>query len=271
MVIIENAVVQAIAGWIWGSQASDLSNSNPPVDSLPQLCLSSLIFMPQICWSMLVTKLIGVAIILASCLNKAPVIANIQNSKSAAGISRASTYGEILVFANASAYGILEHHPATAYGENIALLAQNIIVVILLWRYAEPNTKPSVVEQGLVLVITILYGVAVVTLLSPSQHYLLQTSILPVLLYARGSQIYATALVQHTGAQSIVTTILNLAGGIVRVLTTIQEVGYDLNILTGYGLSIILNLIIFIQFPLYSANTSKFRATLQEQNKKKQE
>jgi hypothetical protein len=126
----------------------------------------------------------------------------------------------------------------------------------------------SFLERGIVNLALAMYIIFLITALPSTYYYLLMTSIMPVLLYARGSQIFATFQCQHTGAQSVVTNTLNLVGGLVRVLTTIKEVGYDLPILASYTVSCTLNLIIFLQYFYYRKNTEVFLAKLQSKTKK---
>jgi hypothetical protein len=84
------------------------------------------------------------------------------------------------------------------------------------------------------------------------------------MLYARGSQIMETWQIQHTGAQSILTTSLNLVGGMLRILTTIKEVGWDMAVLSGFLLSAFMNGVMFLQYWYYLRNTKKFVKELKE-------
>lgn len=93
--------VQPLAEWIWGEEDAPL-------------CLSEVPFLSGPCFSQLVAKAFGVVIIVASMLNKIPIMRNMINSQSAAGISLNSLYGESLVYANCALYGLLLGHPFTA-------------------------------------------------------------------------------------------------------------------------------------------------------------
>ena len=99
--LIDIPFVQPLADWVWGEKDS-------PV------CLSELPLLGVDCFSQLVTKAFGIVIILASMLNKIPIMRNMYNSQSAAGISRNSLYGESMVYANCALYGLLSGHPFTA-------------------------------------------------------------------------------------------------------------------------------------------------------------
>ena len=77
--------------------------------------------------SELVVKALGWAMIVGAIVNKWPVLWNVVQSQSTAGLSRGAIYGETLVYANSSAYGLLAGHAMTAYGESCALLVQSIL------------------------------------------------------------------------------------------------------------------------------------------------
>jgi PQ loop repeat len=254
--LLDIPIVMAFATWVWG----DDKNVSPT------FCVENLFSFDSDCWTRLIVKGLGIAIILGACLNKAPVMINIWQAKSTSGLSSTAVYGETLVYANAACYGLLSGHPITAYGENLALFVQSLIIVYLMWEYSAPPA--SLLERGIVNLIVAVYIVLLITTLPKSYYYLLMTSIMPVLFYSRGSQILETYRCQHTGAQSIVTNTMNLVGGLIRILTTIKEVGWDMAILGSYSLSCTLNLIVFLQFFYYRKNTVLFLSNLQSKKKK---
>ena len=69
----------------------------------------------------------------------------------------------------------------------------------------------------------------------------------------------------------LVTNGLNLVGGLIRIITTIKEVGWDRTVLTGFGLAALLNLILVVQQLYYKKNTSKFIDSLKVDTIKKTE
>ena len=260
----------SFAEWIWTVDVDiDVDPDDEHVVAVSaEFCLSSLPWMNGDCWKRLIVKGLGVAIILGACLNKAPVIRNIVSNRAAVGLSRGAIYGETLMYANSAAYGMLSHFPFSAYGENTALLLQSLIIVVLCWKYSSA-TVISFSERALVVAAATAYVATVPLALPESRYYLLMTSIMPILLVSRGSQILETYRCQHTGAQSIVTTSMNLVGGVIRIGTTIQEVGWDFAVLGTFGLSLVLNCICFGQHFYYQTNTKRFLADLQQQKKKK--
>lgn len=122
-------------------------------------------------------------------------------------------------------------------------------------------------EKGLVLLGFGLYVFAVLQLLPEDMRYLLMSSTWPVMLYARGSQVFETFQVKHTGQLSIVTTSMNLVGALIRIGTTMKETG-DTVVLAGYLLSCALSLLMFVQYFLYLNNTKK---ELEKSSDKKQD
>jgi len=88
--LLDVPLVMAVARWVWGDD--DAKNVSP------EACVEGFPFlMAPGCWTRLLAKGVGVGIIVLSCLNKAPIMRNILKSKSTAGLSRASVYGETIV------------------------------------------------------------------------------------------------------------------------------------------------------------------------------
>jgi len=246
--------VQPLAEWIWGKEGAPI-------------CLSEVPFLGVPCVSQLVTKTFGIMIIMASMVNNVPIIMNMNNSQSAAGISRNSLYGESMVYANCALYGLLSSHPFTAYGENVSLLVQNAILILMAWNFSSKEKNPvQSLEKMLVVVCFVVYSGGVMKALPEDYLHLLMSSTWPVMLYARGSQVFETYSVRHTGNLSIVTTSMNLFGAIIRILTTIKETG-DMVVISGYLLSGSLSLMMFIQYWMYMAKTNEMLQKSEESNK----
>jgi len=252
--LIDIPFLRPLAEWIWGEEDAPGCMSEVPLLGVP-------------CFSQLVTKAFGIVIIVASMLNKIPIMRNMINSQSAAGISRNSLYGEWMVYANCAVYGFLSGHPFTAYGENISLLIQNSVLILMAWNFSIKTSKPvQSQEKTLVVLCFVVYLGGVMKLLPDDYRHLLMSSTWPVMLYARGSQVFETFLVRHTGNLSIVTTSMNLVGAIIRILTTIKETG-DMVVISGYVLSGSLSLMMFIQYWMYLARTTEILKKTEESKK----
>mmetsp|Transcript_19205 Transcript_19205/g.40508 ORF Transcript_19205/g.40508 Transcript_19205/m.40508 type:complete len:258 (-) Transcript_19205:199-972(-) len=252
----DNPFILSLANWAWDSDPSPLVTPTTCLDSLP------LLSMP--CFSRLVAKGIGVGIILASCINKAPVIRNIVNSKSIAGLSVTASYGEVIMYSNAAFYNILRGNPFTAYGETFSVTLQTLIVVALIWYY-EP--KIGRIDIAVAVAAYCAYLFVVFQVLTPDTQYILMVYNPLVLCSTRGAQIRENYINKQTGAQSIATTSMNLAGSLVRMATTIKEVGWDFHILRSYGVSVFFNTVLCTQIFIYKENTEKFLKSLSEKKK----
>jgi len=68
-------LVWPLAVWIWGKETSTAG------DVSADICLSQFPFFLSGCFSQLLTKALGTAIILGSCLNKAPIMMNMASNK----------------------------------------------------------------------------------------------------------------------------------------------------------------------------------------------
>ena len=248
--------VMAFANWVWSEDDAE--------DVSPELCIQTTPFMNTGCWSRLAVKGLGVAIILGACLNKAPMIYNILSSKSTQGLSGGALYGELLVVANSSFYGVLMAYPFTAYGESLALALQAFVVIMLQWIYADPPVTTA--EKTAATGAGIAYLVGIAYFLPPELYYILMSSTWPLQIYAKGAQIYESVRVKHTGALAIATILMNVLGSSLRILTTLKEVGWDMVFLAGSLLSVALNSIMLLQYFMYRKNTEEF---LRELEKKK--
>lgn len=76
-------LVVPLAEWVWGGSAVKSEHS-------PDICLDQIPFLHWECFVQLLTKCLGLAIIMGSMLNKVPIMINMMKSQSAAGIERNS-------------------------------------------------------------------------------------------------------------------------------------------------------------------------------------
>lgn len=253
--LLKLPLVPQLAEFVWGS-----GGENEVLSA--EHCLSNIF--DSDCIVRLAVKFLGVGMITGAFLNKAPIIANIISKESVAGIAKPSMYGEVIVLANAFLYGFLEGLPFTAYGENFALLLQTILIVAFIWRYS----KTAIAEIGGVTAIFTAYVYAIINYLPLEHTSILMRSLLPIVIYSKGSQIVTIFQEKHTGNQSVITLGMNCLGTSVRVLTTIAEVGWDWNLLLGHAISAILNFTLLFQYLAFKENT---RAFWDNQTKKKKE
>lgn len=250
------SAVNVLATWAWGS---DIESSGISA----QFCLENFFPIPPMnCLISIFMKVLGIAIIFGACLNKAPVILNIVNNKSVAGMSASSVYSETLMYSNFAFYSVLKGNPFTAYGETLIITFQSLIVISLCWTYAAPRI--GMLHRLIAIAVCGVYLFGVFYVLPPTHYYLLLSANMPVLIFSRGSQIYTFYKCKHTGTQSLITTIMNTSGSMIRVVTTIFEIGFDMPILNGYFISLALNFTLILQFIMYKKNTKEYLKALKK-------
>ncbi|KAL7570201.1 hypothetical protein ACA910_020630 [Epithemia clementina (nom. ined.)] len=264
MNLLDIPMFRVFATWIWAD------DPDPTVS--PEACLGGsgipLIHMPGACWGRLVAKGLGIAIILGACISKAPMIWNMMESKSSKGLSKQGLYAEVVLIANMTAYGMLEGHPFTSYGEVVALLVQSILIVLLLWQYSEGDTYVTTSERSMVGLICVAY-VLLLSLLWPHEwNFLLLASSWPIMLYSRTTQLWESYCEKHTGAQSGITIGLNTIGTAIRLFTTWKEVGLEWALLLNFGLAFFTNVALLSQYFYYQRNTQQFLQSLKEEQQR---
>ncbi|CAM9874529.1 unnamed protein product [Scytosiphon promiscuus] len=155
----------------------------------------------------------------------------------------------------------------------MTILVQNLVIVVLLWWYMKE--RPSAL--GIAGLIAAFLATAVGCAMLPPEHLaLLPYSNLPLIVVAKVPQrllstpacgvrwvdarltraIMVNHQNGHTGQLASVTTLLNFFGATVRILTTIEEVGWDLGLLAMHGLSSFLNGVLALQVVLYWNRTT---------------
>jgi len=254
--------VLSMAEAIWGGGDSE--------DWSAEICLDLFPFLSSGCLDRVVIKLLGIMVMVGSILVKAPILLNIWKTQSVAGLAKGSTYGEVFMYSNQALYCFLMNYPFTVYGENIALLIQSLAICLLTWHFASHRTSLS---EMVGLTASYVSYVTCILLFLPKRYYpWLVTMVTPLVLFSRGSQVWENFKHRHTGTNSIVTTTLNLMGNLVRIMTTISEVGWDFPVLVAYFAGTSVTFLLLLQFIIYRKNTQRLWEQLQEkQSKQKSE
>eukprot|EP01084_Bolivina_argentea_P153883 268295_1 len=219
------------------------------------------------CLKAIFAKLASYGIIIGSFALKAPQIFKIVMSQNVVGISAMSVYWELAGYITTTCYNMLMDNPISTYGELIAIIVQNCIIVVLVWLYAEAGSKPSVLHMASV--VGGLLGLGIACLLIPEEYFfILPLSSVPVTLLSRMPQILTNLSNGHTGQLAPLTLLLSLAGGVVRLLTFIQQVGWDMGLIVNYGTGCITNAILVFQVIVYWRATQLFYQTTSKQKHK---
>ncbi|XP_074658129.1 mannose-P-dolichol utilization defect 1 protein-like isoform X2 [Tubulanus polymorphus] len=230
---------------------------------VPQPCYDEFFvkhnFFEVVCLKILLSKVLGYAIIVGSVLVKLPQIVKILSAKSGAGISMLSIIMELVAIASAAAYGWAMKYPFSAYGEGIFLMIQTTLIGFFVLIFGG--------QMALSFVFIGVFGGSIAYLMSPAAPIellrFLQASNMPVVAV---SKIIANYRNGSTGQLSAITLLLLFAGSLARIFTSIQETGDNLIIVT-YVVASVCNGLLVLQL-VYYWNTGA--AAGKKQNKKQQ-
>ena len=184
---------------------------------------------------------------------KLPQMQKIYSAGSVQGLAPMTFYCDVLICTCAAAYSHLQGFPFSTYGEELLILAQNVLLVLMLWKYADPPFGASHMALvaaawvGIVLYLASLDPATTVVAALP-----LATIVgIPV---ARCPQVHANFTQGHTGQLSLITSAINLAGSLARIFTTLTELS-DGPKLAGYIISATLNTVLTGQILWYWSAT----------------
>jgi mannose-P-dolichol utilization defect protein 1 len=142
-------------------------------------------------------------------------------------------------------------------GENVIILIQNIVLVLLLWKYSSP-TVSTATRLGLSAFLAAFLG----AMSKLPREYL---QFLPIASSAMGlvgrvPQVMANFKQGHTGQLSFTTQFLQFVGILARVFTTMQDTG-DRYLLGGYVASVAVTGLLLAQIILFRKATKAALAT----------
>ncbi|KAL4429561.1 hypothetical protein ABPG77_008610 [Micractinium sp. CCAP 211/92] len=201
----------------------------------------------------LISKGLGYGILLGSTLVKVPQVVNVVRARSAAGLAPLAFELETLGLVIAVTYGFLMGLPFSAFGETVALLLQNSLLLFLIYYYQRRS-----VARGFT-VTALLAGAGAVALsgqLSTAHISTLYDCNNLLLVASRVPQIWQNFSAGSTGQLSLITYALNTAGAAARIFTSIQE-NAGPAMLRGAIISATLNAILALQIVFYGSSAAK--------------
>lgn len=233
---------------------------------MPETCYDEFFlnfnFLDVPCLKIVLSKCLGLGIILGSVMVKLPQIFKLLGAKSAEGLSFKTVLLELLAITGTMAYSIINKFPFSAWGEALFLMLQTVVIGFLIQHYGGRTSRG--------LLFLVVYSGLLVLLLSPvtpvSVITSLQASNMPAIIIGRLIQAAANYRNGHTGQLSAISVFLLFAGSLARIFTSLQETGDSLMALT-YVISSACNGIIALQV-LYYWNSSPDR---KKKKKKKSE
>ncbi|KAE9393788.1 mannose-P-dolichol utilization defect 1 protein [Gymnopus androsaceus JB14] len=221
------------------------------VSLIDEKCYSSLVEMLD--FSDIELKDWAIAIVVGGSIVKIPQILLILRAQDSTGLSLPSYILETLSYLITLFYSYRNSFPFSTYGENFFLGIQNIIVSLLTIAYGNsPNPSRTTGDTGLVLGLFIA-AIAALNSLSLENLAYLQLATLPLSLFSKVPQITANYSAKSTGRLSAFAVISQVLGCIARVYTTSTELG-DPVVQAGFGLALLLNLVLGIQMLMYWGN-----------------
>lgn len=174
------------------------------------------------CLPILISKLLGLAIVVTSPASKLPQIFNLVKSKSAEGIVVSMFICEVIVFSISWAYMAGQGMAFVEYGEAVIMNFLTCIIVTLVLAYS-----PGGVTLMHVLMMSA-YAILLVAMLSGFVPlFMLRIALTGSVIFnisGRVPQILQNWRKSSTGQLSLIMFILNLGGTGVRVLTVLVQV-----------------------------------------------
>jgi len=199
------------------------------------------------------SKAASVGIIAGAALLKVPQILAVGRARSAAGLSLLSLELDVLVFVCGVAYSAKLGYDFSTYGEQVLVLAQNVVLALMAYAYAAPPLGASRILAGCLLGALAAAACAATPL---AFAWALSAVALVANVASLVPQLLANARQGHTGRLAPATVKMRALGSTVRFLTTLHETR-DATLLLGYGLSVVLNAGLLVQIKRYAAGTAK--------------
>ncbi|KAG9274247.1 mannose-P-dolichol utilization defect 1 protein [Astyanax mexicanus] len=220
-----------------GVEANATSFMDPLKDVLvnylmPEKCYDEFFlnfnFLHVECLKIIISKGLGIGIILGSVLVKLPQILKLIGAKSAEGLSFNSVLLELFAITGTMAYSIANNFPFSAWGEALFLMLQTVAIGFLIQHYSGSTVKG--------LGFLVMYFGLVAVILSPvtpmSVVTAMQASNMPAIVIGRLIQAGTNYRNGHTGQLSAISVFLLFGGSLARIFTTVQETGDSLMALT---------------------------------------
>ncbi|KXS17592.1 mannose-P-dolichol utilization defect 1 protein [Gonapodya prolifera JEL478] len=213
------------------------------------------------CLKLFISKGLGVGLIVGGSIVKLPQILKIFSSGSVEGISYSSYILETIAFTISVAYNSRNDNPFTTYGEQVFLLAQNLIIIALILGY---NAKYHQLGGVMLAFLAALFALFQPTLAPPGLLGALQGLTILIGIASRVPQILSNYTNRSVGQLSSITILLISAGSVARVFTTLQEVNDPL-LMVGAVVAAALNVVLASQCIAYPSGPPKTKNAAKSQ------
>lgn len=177
-------------------------------------------------------------------MRSVPQIMRMSKNKSAQGVSLTSNVAELIAYTINVAYNLQWGYPFSSYGEVVACWLQDIVIVGLIFHFNNMEGWRTWLATA---VFAVFFWAVMTGAVGQQVLYGLQASTIAIIsLGGRVPQIWMNIQRGDTGELSILTCMLNLAGNVARVFTTLV-LTQDKLIMAGTVLGVVLNTILLVQ------------------------
>ncbi|KAI9002313.1 hypothetical protein BC832DRAFT_114217 [Gaertneriomyces semiglobifer] len=173
------------------------------------------------CAKLLVSKILGLGIVLGGSILKVPQILKIVGAGSVEGLSFIGNLLETIAYSISLAYNWRSGNPWSTFGEMGFITMQDVFILFLILGYSK-----NVVGMCILAIAysAFAYALATPEILDHQMLVTLQWSTVLLGIFSKLPQIMSNFLASSTGQLSAITVFLQFAGSAARVFTTLQEV-----------------------------------------------
>jgi mannose-P-dolichol utilization defect protein 1 len=200
-------------------------------------------------------RALGALLIVAALGVKVPQIAALVRSRTAEGLSPLGLYAATESLMLASVFHAFSRSPFTAWGDALAVLLQDVVLVLLMWHYAE-TPAPVRAALGAAFAASCAAAVQAARAARPGQLWPLLALSTALSLSGALLQVVLNERNKHTGASSFTTQLLLTLGALVRVFTTTQELPGPATLLSAV-LSALVQIALLFQIVFYWGKTAR--------------
>ncbi|XP_029625591.1 mannose-P-dolichol utilization defect 1 protein [Salmo trutta] len=192
---------------------------------LPEKCYNyffvDLNFLHVPCWNIVLSKTVGVWIILGTVMAQLPQLWKVLRARSASGISWWSVLLQVYAITGSVVYCITNNFPLEAWSERLFMFMQGLAMGFLIQHYSGNTLK------GILFLLA--YGGVMMLLTSP----LVPEHVIPAMQASSMLAVVASRVIQggtnyyhgNTGQLSALSVFLVFTGSLALIFTSLQETG----------------------------------------------
>ncbi|GLC34137.1 hypothetical protein PLESTB_000841400 [Pleodorina starrii] len=201
---------------------------------------------------LLISQMLGYAILAGACITKLPQILLIRQAGSAEGLSKEMFEIETYTLLISALYGYTRQLPFNTYGESLILAIQNLVIMGLVYGYSRTPVLRRMAVWGAYVALTV--GVFTGHIPNDTMETFAGANTAVVML-SRLPQVVKNFSARSTGTLSGITAGINVLGCVVRIFTTLQAGGGPV-MLRSYVVSLVINAALLLQIIAYRKNTA---------------